>query len=149
MKPYGEWRYSSTILDLSTKWRLASFTPRSLYPRCQVDRRLGGPQSRSGRCEVGKILLSIPTEVSRLVSLKGNILKWWLCVTIMFETGVFILFLSTKFSKKSEKKLIISTPYYEIRMSRGYSWFSSGLPGKCQYSSSLLPLPFQFIVHLP
>jgi hypothetical protein len=50
----GEWRYSSTILDLGTTWRV-SFTPRSLYlrgnrPRYPLDRRLGGPQSRYGRC---------------------------------------------------------------------------------------------------
>jgi hypothetical protein len=30
----GEWRYSSTILDLGTRWRyVVSFTPRPLYPR--------------------------------------------------------------------------------------------------------------------
>jgi hypothetical protein len=51
----GEWRYSSTILDLSTRWWwVVSFTPRSLYrlrilPRFRLDKRLGGPQSRSGR----------------------------------------------------------------------------------------------------
>jgi hypothetical protein len=52
----GDWRYSSTILDLGTRrtW-VVSFTPRPLYPggnrpRHRPDRRLGGPQSRSGRC---------------------------------------------------------------------------------------------------
>jgi hypothetical protein len=44
----GEWQYNSTILDFGTKWRkMASFTTRPLYPRGK--RRLGGPQSRSGR----------------------------------------------------------------------------------------------------
>jgi hypothetical protein len=43
----GECRYSSTILDLGTRWRLeVSFTPRPLYlsgnsARCPFDRRLG------------------------------------------------------------------------------------------------------------
>jgi hypothetical protein len=43
------------FLDLGTSWRLVvSFTPRPLYPRGKsprytLDRRLGGPQSRSGR----------------------------------------------------------------------------------------------------
>jgi hypothetical protein len=52
----GEWRYSSNILDLGTRWRrVVSFTPRPLYPRGKsrqylLDRRLGGSQSRSGRC---------------------------------------------------------------------------------------------------
>jgi hypothetical protein len=58
MNPYGEWMYSSTILDLSTRWRgVVSFTPRPRYPRenrprYSLDRRLGGPESRSGRCGV-------------------------------------------------------------------------------------------------
>jgi hypothetical protein len=48
--------YSSTFLHLATRWRwVVSFTPLKLYPRgtspqYQLDRRLGGPQSRSGCC---------------------------------------------------------------------------------------------------
>jgi hypothetical protein len=62
-KHMGEWRYSSTILDLRTRWRLSGqLHARPLYPwgkrpRYQLDRRLGGPQSRSGRCGEDKILL--------------------------------------------------------------------------------------------
>jgi hypothetical protein len=43
------------ILDLGTSWRrVVSFTPHLLYPRGKsphypLDRRLGGPQNRSGR----------------------------------------------------------------------------------------------------
>jgi hypothetical protein len=46
---------ASRILGLGTTWKwVVSFTPRSLYPqeKCpwfQLDRRLSGPQSRSGR----------------------------------------------------------------------------------------------------
>jgi len=49
-----EWRYSSTHSYLGTRWRwVVSFTPRPLYPqgkspRYALDRRLGGPQNRSG-----------------------------------------------------------------------------------------------------
>jgi hypothetical protein len=56
----GEWRYSSTILDLGTKWRwVVSFTPRTLYvrgnsSRFPLARRLGGPQILSGCCGVQK-----------------------------------------------------------------------------------------------
>jgi hypothetical protein len=51
MKLMAEWRYS--------------FTPRSLYsrgksPRYPLDRRLGQPQSRSGRCGVDKNILTLP-----------------------------------------------------------------------------------------
>jgi hypothetical protein len=62
----GEWRYSSTILDLGTRWMwVVSFTPRPLDPREKspwypLDRTLGRPQSRSGRCEEEKHLLSRP-----------------------------------------------------------------------------------------
>jgi hypothetical protein len=51
-----EYRYSFTILDFGTGWRLVvSFTLLSLYslgvsPRYRLDRRLGGPQRRSGFC---------------------------------------------------------------------------------------------------
>jgi hypothetical protein len=50
-----EWRYSSIIPDLGTRWRwVVSFTsqplwPRGKCPRYPLDRRLGGPQNRSGR----------------------------------------------------------------------------------------------------
>jgi hypothetical protein len=34
MKTYREWKYSSTIPDLGTRWRrVISFTPRLLYPQ--------------------------------------------------------------------------------------------------------------------
>jgi hypothetical protein len=51
----GEWRNSSAILELGTRWGV-SFTPRPLYtrgngPRYPLDMRLIGPQSRYGRCE--------------------------------------------------------------------------------------------------
>jgi hypothetical protein len=37
MKTYGGWRYSSTILELDTRWRwVVSFTPRLLYSRGKV-----------------------------------------------------------------------------------------------------------------
>jgi hypothetical protein len=50
------------FLDLGTSWRrVVSFTPQPLYPRgkslrYQLDRRLGGPQSRFGRHGEEKIL---------------------------------------------------------------------------------------------
>jgi hypothetical protein len=48
------WKLSS-YLDLGISWRwVVSFTPRQLYP---LNRRLGGPQSQSGRHGEVKILL--------------------------------------------------------------------------------------------
>jgi hypothetical protein len=54
------WSYSSTILDLYTRWRwVVSFTPRLLYPRYVLDRRLSRPQSRYGRCGEEKNFLPL------------------------------------------------------------------------------------------
>jgi hypothetical protein len=55
----GEWRYSPTDSLTSAvdggEWSASHpgyFTPRKRAPRTHLDRRLGGPQSRSGRgCE--------------------------------------------------------------------------------------------------
>jgi hypothetical protein len=55
MKAYGSGCTDPRFLDLGTSWRwVVNFTPRPLYPRGKrpgypLDRRLGGPQSRSGR----------------------------------------------------------------------------------------------------
>jgi hypothetical protein len=56
MKAYwGSGSIAPRILDLGTKWKwVVSFTPRPFYPQGKspkyaLDRRLGGPQRRSGR----------------------------------------------------------------------------------------------------
>jgi hypothetical protein len=60
------------ILDLGTRWRwVVSFTPRSLYlqgksPLYPLDRRLGGPQMRSGHGVKEKI--SQPRRESKDIS---------------------------------------------------------------------------------
>jgi hypothetical protein len=45
---------------------VGSFTLRPLYPRCPLDRKLGGPQSRSGRFGEEKILDSIESRFQPL-----------------------------------------------------------------------------------
>jgi hypothetical protein len=55
MKAYWGSGGIAPFFDLGTRWRrVVNFTPRPLYPRerapgTHLDRRLGGPQSRSGR----------------------------------------------------------------------------------------------------
>jgi hypothetical protein len=55
-----------SFFDLGTRWRcVVSFTPRPLYPQGKspwyaLDRRLGGPQSRSGRSDVEKNSQPLP-----------------------------------------------------------------------------------------
>jgi hypothetical protein len=82
----GEWMYRSTYSWPNWRWAV-SFTARPLYPRGNsprypLDRRLGGPQNRSGRGEIKENLdppgiptprpsspqpVAIPTELSRFV----------------------------------------------------------------------------------
>jgi hypothetical protein len=60
----GEWRNSSTILELGTRWEWAlSFTPLLIYhpgkrPRERVDRRGGGPSAGMKAVEKRKISCS-------------------------------------------------------------------------------------------
>jgi hypothetical protein len=62
LKHIGEWRYSSTILDLGTKMEVsgqlhvpAASTPHGRKnPQYPLDRRLGGPQS----CGCGQQILA-------------------------------------------------------------------------------------------
>jgi hypothetical protein len=62
------------FLDLGTSWRwVVSFTPWPLYsrgksPRYPLDRRLGGPQSRSERHREVKILAPDPSVVQPVAS---------------------------------------------------------------------------------
>jgi hypothetical protein len=61
----GEWRLSSTIIDLGTGWRsVGRYMNLSLYPRekshrYQLDKRLGGSQTQSGHCGEEKNLLPL------------------------------------------------------------------------------------------
>jgi hypothetical protein len=49
MMKHGEWKYSSTILNIVTRWRrVFLFTPRPLYPRGENPRYLVGPQTGLG-----------------------------------------------------------------------------------------------------
>jgi hypothetical protein len=88
MKAYGEWIHIFLTSELAgAEWsvsRPGRFTPGEGSPRYPLDRRLGEPQSRSGRSEEEKILnttgtrtptprssspylVAIPTTLSRLL----------------------------------------------------------------------------------
>jgi hypothetical protein len=74
----AEWRYSSIILYLGTRWRwVVSFTTLPLYPRgnsprYSFDRRLGGLKSQSGCWREEKNLLPIPGTEPRLLGLSAR-----------------------------------------------------------------------------
>jgi hypothetical protein len=96
MKTYwGSGSRAQRSLDLGTRWRwVVSFTPRPLYsqgkrPQCPLDRRLGGPQSRSGHSVEEKNsqpLAGIRTTPFHFFVLAGYSLIWksrtwaWDCI---------------------------------------------------------------------
>jgi hypothetical protein len=61
----GEWSYSSTILDLGSRWRwVVSFTPRPIYLRgnsfqYSLNRRILGPRSAMDAVEKIKSLAPV------------------------------------------------------------------------------------------
>jgi hypothetical protein len=74
MKAYwGSGGIAPRILDLGPRWSLVvSFTPRTLYPHGKspwypLDRRLGGPQSRSGRGGEEKNSYPLPGLEPRII----------------------------------------------------------------------------------
>jgi hypothetical protein len=57
MKTYGEWRYSSTVLDIGTIWARVGqlHTPgvwERAFPPYRLNKRLSGTQSRSGHWRI-------------------------------------------------------------------------------------------------
>jgi hypothetical protein len=92
----GKWRYSTAILDLGTIWRwMVSFTPRPLYPRRKspwysLNRRVGVPRIRSGRCGVEENLMPLlvihPSSLYQL-SCPGSVKKVYL-IYIVFLCDV-------------------------------------------------------------
>jgi hypothetical protein len=59
------WRYSSIILDPSSRWTwVTTFTPQQNHPQYPLESRLGGPQSWSGHC--GKEENLVPARIRTL-----------------------------------------------------------------------------------
>jgi hypothetical protein len=83
----GERRYSSTILDFGTRWRLSGQLHISAVLTQRNELPLDGPPIRSGCCGIQKNLLPWPgtesrvvepvahryTELSRILALTGQI----------------------------------------------------------------------------
>jgi hypothetical protein len=78
----GEWKCSSYILDLGTRWRwVVSFKPRSPYPlgrrpRNPMYKWLGRPQSPSGRCGEQKNLAPVGNRIPAFLFLARRCTDW-------------------------------------------------------------------------
>jgi hypothetical protein len=111
LRHMGQWRYSCNILlDLGTRWRwVVSFTPQLLYPRGKrpryaLDRRLGGPESWSGRYGERKTFplfgfepwlsslkpSAVPTELSQL----------WMNLQSKDYSDIFFLYMDPDFGAR-------------------------------------------------
>jgi hypothetical protein len=71
-----EWRYGSTILNLDTySYDPATLPPRRNGPHCPMARKLGGPQSPSGR--YGEKKNAVPTgNRTPACSLVARLTNW-------------------------------------------------------------------------
>jgi hypothetical protein len=107
----GKWRYSSTILDLGTRWRwVFSFTPLPLYPwgKSPGTHWIGGwvGPRREKSCIAGNRTrvvqpVAIPTLVLILIASLNNKLKK------TFVGNVSLLSITVEgFSRKSKERLL-------------------------------------------
>jgi hypothetical protein len=115
----GERRYSSTILDLGSRWRwVVSFTHSPLYPRYPLDRRPGAaPEPVAVYCENHKEhtntlcgqnaetlyirIQSVPHRKhnsSSLCQLSHRGSKWTLCLAEIYVTrDIFVIIFASTF----------------------------------------------------
>jgi hypothetical protein len=158
MKTYGEWMYRATFswprhyLDLSGQLHAPTALPPGKAPplRYPLDRRLGGPQSRSGRCGEEKILDPTGTRIlnSSVVQpvaifnmqLGINIVDdeddWWMAnLKKLKGYGRFLVKVSPRYipgwTEKNKKN-----PIYNIRCTRRYS-------NRASPRHESMPLPLQ------
>jgi hypothetical protein len=107
----GEWTYSSTIFDVSTRWRwVVSFVPLLLHlrgnsPRYPLDRRLVGPQNRSGLCEEEKNLVCDRNRSLAIQPLVHHYTDWAILAVItteVWEYGDLVSCILSGVSQSSE-----------------------------------------------
>jgi hypothetical protein len=87
------------ILDLSTRWRWSAsrpsrFIPQGKIPWCPLDKRLGEPQSRSGRCGEGKnsqALSRLETPITQTVTQRYTAELSWFLLTLVYFSKRFVV----------------------------------------------------------
>jgi hypothetical protein len=119
----GEWSYDSTIPDFGNRWRwVVSFTTLQLYRRGNsspypLDRRLGGPQSRSGRCGEEKDLATAGNRTPILQPVAYRYSDWAIPRTIWHKhlrAGYRIIETNIEFKRRFDI-ILASTSLHMIR----------------------------------
>jgi hypothetical protein len=151
----GEWKYSSTILDLGTRWRwVVSLSPRPLYPLINRPRypsyeRMGGPQSRSGEEKILPWRDSNLGRAARILSL-CRLFRVIVC-TLKIYSIFEIIFLTLKaykfkyvilFYHLRTHSLVIIMNVGEVKTLSAFSWPCIN----CLVNENALPF---FIVQSP
>jgi hypothetical protein len=121
----GSGSIAPLILDLGTRWRwVASFTPRPLYPQGKspsypLARRLGGPQSRSGRSDEEKSSQPLPgleppiiQSVSQLYTTELSRLYCCLC---MIQLCCYFMFPLIKIKRVTMWGKIATKAVWKVR----------------------------------
>jgi hypothetical protein len=130
------WSYNSDIIDLSNGWSwVISFTPRPLYvrwkgPRYSLDKRLGAPQSRTGRCGVEKNYVpvsGIDLRQSSLypVAIRTELPQLTVCRTKVIDLCHFIVSGLTCFYSHQENARLQESEnhwYNKLYMEQSPSW---------------------------
>jgi hypothetical protein len=97
---YGSGGVTPRILNVGTRWSwVVSFTPRPLYPQGKipwypVDRRLGGPQNRSGRGGEEKNCQTLPglePPIIQPVAQRYTTELYWLLVMFIMYVKITAL----------------------------------------------------------
>jgi hypothetical protein len=118
-----EWRYTSTILEPGNRWRwMVSFTSLPLYhlgrsPRYPINRRLDGPQSRSGRCGQWKKYYTAGNQTRAVQPVDRRNTAWAIPSAILAPTSIRCSYPNKEEKYASEnrrlKTLVLSCRYPE------------------------------------
>jgi hypothetical protein len=140
------------FFDLGTRWRwVVSFTPRPLYPQGKspwytLDRRLGGPESRSGRggeeknfqpLRLVKVRLKIPSWILRARSLRS------VKIVLVSPSSFWSSHVPSSFRSVTESQLRNLVSFRSFQMISPFCWYPCLPTTMCVTFS--LPMTSQFL----
>jgi hypothetical protein len=98
----GEWRYSSTLLDVAHYMEVSGqLYPWRKSPRYPLDRRLGGPQRRSGHYKEEKSLAPVGNQTLLALPIAHRYAYWAIPVNTVDLWGIVMYEIGEKYIIKS------------------------------------------------